>query len=111
MWNPNRPPTRRKTTANEHRQVSGTQHKPPPPCTIVIFGANGDLTRRLVVPALYNLSRSGLLPERMARGWMTLASQPALRIIGLLFIWNGFGLLFHPVHLEAVRLIFLASQP
>ena len=52
-----------------------------------------------------------LLPERMARGWMTLASQPALRIIGLLFIWNGFGLLFHPVHLEAVRLIFLASQP
>ena len=66
MWNPNRPPTRRKTTANEHRQVSGTQHKPPPPCTIVIFGANGDLTRRLVVPALYNLSRSGLLPERMA---------------------------------------------
>ena len=66
MWNPSRPPTRRKTTANEHYQVSGTQHKAPPACAIVIFGANGDLTRRLVVPALYNLSRSGLLPERMA---------------------------------------------
>ena len=33
---------------------------------MVIFGASGDLTKRLVVPALYNLSRSGLLPERFA---------------------------------------------
>jgi glucose-6-phosphate 1-dehydrogenase len=32
----------------------------------VIFGANGDLTRRLIVPALYNLSRTGLLPPRFA---------------------------------------------
>ena len=40
--------------------------KPPPPCTIVIFGANGDLTKRLIVPALYNLGRTGLLPERFA---------------------------------------------
>ena len=32
-------------------------NKPPPPSTIVIFGANGDLTHRLIVPALYNLSR------------------------------------------------------
>ncbi len=42
-------------------------HKePPPPCAIVIFGANGDLTRRLIVPALYNLARTGLLPPRFA---------------------------------------------
>ena len=42
-------------------------HKePPPPCAIVIFGANGDLTRRLIVPALYNLARTGLLPPRLA---------------------------------------------
>jgi glucose-6-phosphate 1-dehydrogenase len=33
---------------------------------MVIFGAGGDLTKRLVVPALYNLARSGLLPERFA---------------------------------------------
>jgi glucose-6-phosphate 1-dehydrogenase len=39
---------------------------PPPPCAIVIFGANGDLTQRLIVPALYNLSRTGLLPPRFA---------------------------------------------
>ena len=32
-----------------------------PPATIVIFGAMGDLARRLLVPALANLSRDGLL--------------------------------------------------
>jgi glucose-6-phosphate 1-dehydrogenase len=36
------------------------------PCAMVIFGANGDLTKRLVVPALYNLTRSGLLPQPFA---------------------------------------------
>jgi glucose-6-phosphate 1-dehydrogenase len=41
-------------------------NKPPPPCAIVIFGANGDLTKRLIVPALYNLARTGLLPSRLA---------------------------------------------
>jgi len=38
----------------------------PDPCAIVIFGAGGDLTKRLVVPALYNLSRTGKLPENFA---------------------------------------------
>ena len=33
---------------------------------MVIFGAGGDLTKRLLVPALYNLSRTGLLPEHFA---------------------------------------------
>ena len=32
-----------------------------PDCTLVIFGAGGDLTRRLLMPALYNLSGAGLL--------------------------------------------------
>jgi glucose-6-phosphate 1-dehydrogenase len=32
------------------------------PHTIVIFGASGDLTSRKLVPALYNLMRSGSLP-------------------------------------------------
>ncbi|HEY1016294.1 MAG TPA: glucose-6-phosphate dehydrogenase, partial [Herpetosiphonaceae bacterium] len=35
----------------------------PSPCTVVIFGATGDLTARKLVPALYNLSREGLLPS------------------------------------------------
>ncbi len=34
------------------------------PQTIVIFGASGDLTRRKLIPALYQLSRKGRLPEQ-----------------------------------------------
>ena len=30
---------------------------PAPSCTLVIFGAAGDLTQRLLLPALYNLRR------------------------------------------------------
>jgi glucose-6-phosphate 1-dehydrogenase len=39
---------------------------PPPPQAIVIFGASGDLTRRKIIPALYNLLVDGLLPEHFA---------------------------------------------
>jgi glucose-6-phosphate 1-dehydrogenase len=42
------------------------QAKPADPCTMVIFGASGDLTKRLVVPALYNLARTKMLPEKFA---------------------------------------------
>ena len=35
----------------------------PPPTSIVIFGASGDLTRRKLLPALYNLFRKGRLPQ------------------------------------------------
>ena len=34
-----------------------------PPCAMVIFGAAGDLTKRLVVPALYNLTTTRQLPN------------------------------------------------
>src|SRR5882762_2146209 len=40
--------------------------RPSPPCTIVIFGAAGDLTKRKLLPALYNLKASGLLPWQFA---------------------------------------------
>ena len=46
--------------------MSAAHKERPPSCAIVIFGANGDLTRRLIVPALYNLARTGMLPERLA---------------------------------------------
>jgi glucose-6-phosphate 1-dehydrogenase len=36
------------------------------PCVFVIFGASGDLTRRKLVPALYNLAVSRLLPPGMS---------------------------------------------
>ena len=32
------------------------------PTTVVIFGASGDLTRRKLIPALFNLYRKGRLP-------------------------------------------------
>ena len=32
------------------------------PCTVVIFGATGDLTHRKLIPALYNLAVDGELP-------------------------------------------------
>ncbi len=41
----------------------------PEPCTLVIFGATGDLTHRKLIPALYNLAAEGALP-------------PAINIIG-----------------------------
>jgi glucose-6-phosphate 1-dehydrogenase len=46
------------------------------PCCLVIFGASGDLTHRLLLPALYNLAAAALLPEAfsiigVARGEMS----------------------------------------
>jgi len=40
--------------------------RPGDPCVIVIFGASGDLTKRKLFPALYNLRTLGLLPEQFA---------------------------------------------
>jgi glucose-6-phosphate 1-dehydrogenase len=33
------------------------------PCTIVILGANGDLAKRKLLPAIYQLAKDGLLPD------------------------------------------------
>ncbi|HXY39322.1 MAG TPA: glucose-6-phosphate dehydrogenase [Vicinamibacteria bacterium] len=40
--------------------------RPPDPCTLVLFGATGDLAARKIVPALYNLAREGELPSPFA---------------------------------------------
>ncbi len=47
-----------------HDKASGA--KPAGPCAMVVFGAAGDLTKRLVVPALYNLACADLLPREFA---------------------------------------------
>jgi glucose-6-phosphate 1-dehydrogenase len=39
------------------------KQKKPDPCTFVIFGVTGDLTHRLVIPSLYNLAATDLLPD------------------------------------------------
>src|SRR6266478_8222930 len=36
------------------------------PCVMVIFGASGDLTRRKLIPALYNLAKAQLLSREFA---------------------------------------------
>ncbi len=47
--------------------VTGTETRPmeqqAPPCILIIFGAAGDLTQRLLVPSICNLSELGLLNE------------------------------------------------
>ncbi len=43
-----------------------TAEKRPEPCTLVIFGASGDLTQRKLVPSLYRLRKQGLLPKNFA---------------------------------------------
>jgi len=45
--------------------MTGAQvQKKPDPCSFVIFGVTGDLTHRLVIPALYNLAAGDLLPDK-----------------------------------------------
>src|SRR5579863_9438824 len=50
-------------TAEPARQSSVS---PADPCTIVIFGASGDLARRKLVPALYGLAAQNCLARRFA---------------------------------------------
>jgi glucose-6-phosphate 1-dehydrogenase len=45
--------------------VTAAGLKPAPPATLVIFGVTGDLARRLLVPALVNLRREGLISDEL----------------------------------------------
>ncbi len=47
-------------------ETQRTGARPGDPCALVIFGAAGDLTKRLLVPSLYNLRSSELLPKNFA---------------------------------------------
>jgi glucose-6-phosphate 1-dehydrogenase len=47
-------------------KVKAGKARPADPCSLVIFGASGDLTHRLLVPALYNLAAADLLPDAFA---------------------------------------------
>jgi glucose-6-phosphate 1-dehydrogenase len=44
--------------------IAGLERLPVHPTTLVIFGATGDLARRKLLPAIYNLAHEGALPER-----------------------------------------------
>src|SRR6185312_8483288 len=74
---PDHPPIR--TAASAQAEDSPPRREAPPadPCAMVIFGAGGDLTKRLVMPALYNLSRTQVLPEKFALIGVDLAEGTA----------------------------------
>ncbi len=55
------------TTVDENPLLAGLRlTRTPEPAIMVIFGASGDLTQRKLMPALYNLTREGLLPAQFA---------------------------------------------
>ena len=47
------------------------------PCTVVIFGASGDLTARKLIPALYHLCAKASCPARSALSALRAAPKPA----------------------------------
>ena len=56
--------------------TEGLERLPVRPTTLTIFGAVGDLGKRKLLPAIYNLAHEGALPERFnligsSRGEMT----------------------------------------
>src|SRR5579885_2573709 len=55
------------TTHQENPLLEGLSlRRTPDPCTLVIFGASGDLTHKKLMPALYSLMFRRLLPARVA---------------------------------------------
>ncbi len=55
-----------KVNPEDLSQVPKTSERIPEPGIMVIFGASGDLTKRKLLPALYHLEQSGLLPDKFA---------------------------------------------
>lgn len=51
---------------DENTVSSTVTGQPGDPCVMVIFGASGDLTKRKLIPALYNLAKSNLLSREFA---------------------------------------------
>ncbi|TMB95967.1 MAG: glucose-6-phosphate dehydrogenase, partial [Chloroflexi bacterium] len=54
------------STRTRARPLPASAELMPEPCALVIFGASGDLTRRMLLPALYNLALDRRLPPRFA---------------------------------------------
>jgi glucose-6-phosphate 1-dehydrogenase len=51
-------------TVAENPLAEGLERLPVHPTTLVIFGGTGDLAKRKLLPAIYNLAHEGALPER-----------------------------------------------
>jgi glucose-6-phosphate 1-dehydrogenase len=59
-------PTRPGQASQTVQAGGSTKAKVADPCAMVILGASGDLTKRLIIPALYNLSHTKMLPADFA---------------------------------------------
>ena len=57
-------------------QTTFANQTKPDPCSFVIFGVTGDLAHRLVIPALYNLAATGLLPDKFCVVGITRKGMP-----------------------------------
>jgi len=57
-------PTAQQLQQQDNPLVEGLERLPVPPTVLTIFGATGDLSRRKLLPAVYNLAHEGALPER-----------------------------------------------
>ena len=54
-------------SAPENPMIAGTSRTLlPQPCVLVIFGGDGDLSWRKLLPAVYNLNVDGVLPSHFA---------------------------------------------
>src|SRR5690349_7004497 len=60
----------------ENPLIAGLERLPVPNTTLTIFGATGDLARRKLLPALYNLAHEGALPERFNLIGVSRREQP-----------------------------------
>src|SRR5256886_7824096 len=54
------------TTQEPNPLTEGLERLPVHPTTLAIFGATGDLAKRKLLPAIYNLAHEGALPERFS---------------------------------------------
>src|SRR5438309_5750625 len=60
----------------ENPLTEGLERLPVHPTTLAIFGGTGDLAKRKLLPALYNLAHEGSLPERFNLIGISRAEKP-----------------------------------
>src|SRR3954463_8222080 len=59
-------PSAQQLQQEDNPLVEGLERLPVAPTVLTIFGATGDLARRKLLPAIYNLAHEGALPERFS---------------------------------------------
>src|ERR1700691_991874 len=88
---------------------------PAPACTLVVFGAAGDLTKRLLMPAIYNLAGSHLLDDAMqiigadhnVRTATTWREELSTALEGFT---HDASAEFHPAHIDAATWAWVAKR-